>query len=111
MKPAVKTMLLDESGQKFFGEGPYRLLKEVEACGSLRQAAVNMGMAYTKARRLLRNAEAGFGVRLLVPTIGGVHGGGSVLSAEGAALLKKFEVYRAQCREANVRIYQEVFGE
>ena len=111
MKPAVKTLLLDESGQKFFGEGPYQLLKEVEACGSLHQAAINMGMAYTKARRLLRNAEAGFGVKLLVPTIGGVHGGGSVLSAEGIALLKKYEEYRRRCREANTAIYEEIFGE
>lgn len=111
MKPAVKVMILDDNGQKFFGEGPYKLLKFVEETGSLRQAAMNMEMAYTKARKLLLNAEAGFGVKLLIPSIGGAHGGGSVLSAEGIALLKKYEEYRRRCREANAEIYEDVFGE
>lgn len=111
MKPAVKVMILEDNGQKFFGEGPYRLLKSVEETGSLRQAAMNMEMAYTKARKLLQNAETGFGVKLLIPSIGGAHGGGSILSPDGAALLKKYEEYRRRSREINAKIYEEIFGE
>lgn len=49
MKPMAKVYLLDEDGERFFGEGPYRLLTEIRSAGSLRQAAASQGMAYTKA--------------------------------------------------------------
>ena len=31
MKPLTKVYLVDDNQQKFFGEGPFRLLKEVES--------------------------------------------------------------------------------
>jgi len=110
MKPAVKVLILDDDGNKIFGEGPFRLLKAVEETGSLRQAAITMEMAYTKARKLLLNAEKGFGVRLVIPTTGGSHGGGSKLSQEAKEILEKYEIYRKKCKEANERIYEEIFG-
>ena len=45
MKAITRLLFLDENNEKFFGEGPYRLLKEVEKSGSLRSAAASMGMA------------------------------------------------------------------
>ena len=57
MKAVTPILFLDEEGQKFFGEGPCRLLHAVEQTGSLRAAAGAMGMAYTKALKLLRQAE------------------------------------------------------
>ena len=50
-------------------------------------------------------------MKLLIPSIGGAHGGGSILSPEGAALLKKYEEYRRRSRETNAKIYEEIFGE
>ena len=40
MKVATKLQILDDSGEKFFGEGPCRLLRLVEQTGSLRCAAM-----------------------------------------------------------------------
>ena len=37
MRAAVKITFLDENGEKFFGEGPCRLLHAVEETGSLRR--------------------------------------------------------------------------
>ena len=54
MKAVIKVIFLDEMGEKFFGEGPCRLLHGVEETGSLRAAAQSMGMAYTKALKLVR---------------------------------------------------------
>lgn len=110
MKPAIKVLILSDDGDKIFGEGPYQLLKAVEETGSLRQAALSMEMAYTKARKLLLNAEKGFGVKLLIPTTGGVHGGGSVLSPQAKAILGKYELFRKRSREANEVIYKEIFS-
>lgn len=110
MEPMVKVYLMDEDGEKIFGEGPYRLLLETEKAGSLRHAASNMEMAYTKALKLLTRAEAALGYPLLTRATGGKSGGGSQLTPEGKELLAKYEVYRAKCKEANRRIYQEIFG-
>ena len=45
MKPEMRVYLMDDENRKFFGEGPYRLLRAVEETGSLRAAAGTMDMA------------------------------------------------------------------
>ena len=57
MRTMTRVTFLDDEGEKFFGEGPCRLLHAVEQTGSLRGAAQSMGMAYTKALKLVRRAE------------------------------------------------------
>ena len=64
MRAVTKITFLNDQGEKFFGEGPYRLLRGVEETGSLRAAAASMEMAYTKALKLLQNAEAALGFPL-----------------------------------------------
>ena len=61
MRAVTKIIFFDDSGEKFFGEGPCRLLTAVEETGSLRAAALSMGMAYSKALKLVKNAEAALG--------------------------------------------------
>lgn len=111
MKPAIRVLILNDDGEKIFGEGPYRLLKAVDETGSLRQAAIGMEMAYTKARKLLFNAEKGFGIQLVIPTTGGSHGGGSVLSPEAKELLAKYEFWKKKTKETNEKLYEEIFGD
>ena len=77
MQPNIRVMLFDEDGERFFGEGPLRLLHAVEETGSLRSAAQSMEMAYTKALHLLRRAEAVLGFAFTRRTIGGRGGGGA----------------------------------
>ena len=109
MKAVTRITFLDEAGEKFFGEGPARLLHGIEEKGSLRSAAISMDMAYTKALRILKNAEAALGFPLATRTTGGKDGGGSKLTTEGKAWLTKFEAYRDACNEANRVLYQEFF--
>lgn len=111
MQPITRLFFLDASGEKVFGEGPYRLLKGIETHGSLRAAAQDMQMAYTKALRILRRAEAAFGFPLTSRSIGGRDGGGSHLTPEGKELLEKYETYRRRCQEANRDIWHEIFPE
>ena len=105
----MRVYLLDEDGQKFFGEGPCRLLQAVEQTGSLRAAAASMGMAYTKALNMIKRAERAVGCPLTNRATGGKDGGGSQLTDAGKELLRKYEAYREQCDQANRRIYREVF--
>jgi molybdate transport system regulatory protein len=110
MKPEMRVYLMDDENRKFFGEGPYRLLRAVEETGSLRAAAGTMDMAYTKALKMLRHAEQAVGAPLTTRSTGGKDGGGSRLTPEGKELLAKYEAYRDQCAEANRRIYRQIFS-
>ena len=109
MKAVTKIMFLDDNGEKFFGEGPARLLRGIEEKGSLRAAALSMGMAYTKALTLIKNAEAALDFPLVIRTTGGKSGGGSTLTEEGKEWLAKYEAYRDACLAANHKLYMDFF--
>lgn len=111
MKAVTRIVFLDDRDQKFFGEGPCRLLRGVEETGSLRAASMQMGMAYTKALKLMKNAENALGFQLTMRTAGGRDGGGSRLTPEGKEWLQKYEAYRDACIQANSRLYLEFFSE
>ena len=101
MKSVTKIIFTDDDGNKFFGEGPMQLLRAIERTGSLRAAAMEMEMAYSKANKLLKQAEEKLGFRLTARSAGGKDGGGSVLTAEGRQLLRQYEAYRDACVKAN----------
>ena len=109
MKPVTKIQFFDENGEKFFGEGPCRLLKAVEETGSLRCAAASMEMAYSKALKLVKQAEAALGFPLTQRSVGGRDGGGSTLTPEGRAFLTQYKAYRDACVQANWELYAQYF--
>ena len=109
MKPAIRITLQDDQNEKFFGEGPCRLLKAIEKTGSLRSAAISMDMAYSKAMKLLKTAENALGFPLVLRTTGGKSGGGSSLTPEGRAWIAKYEAYRDACLRECHRLYREHF--
>mgnify|MGYP003425829212 CR=1 FL=1 len=111
MKAQTKIMFFDENNNKFFGEGPARLLHAIEQHGSLRSAALSMDMAYTKALKLIRNAENALGFSLIRRSTGGKDGGGSCLTEEGKEWLQRYEAYRDACEASNRRLYLEFFSE
>ena len=109
MKPVTKITLTDDNGIKFFGEGPCRLLRCVERTGSLRSAAMEMEMAYSKASRILKQAEENLGLPLTARSAGGKDGGGSILTPQGRQLLRQYEAYRDACVQANLALYRQYF--
>ena len=109
MKLVSKIVLTDDNGIKFFGEGPCRLLRGVERTGSLRAAALEMEMAYSKANKLLKQAEDSLGFPLTTRSAGGKAGGGSVLTPEGKRWLHQYEQFRDACIEANQTLFQQYF--
>ena len=62
---------LDNDG-KAFGDGPCELLERVEGTHSLHQAAKEMGMAYSKAWRLIGAMENRLGFLLIERKVGGL---------------------------------------
>mgnify|MGYP003376653896 CR=1 FL=1 len=69
-----------------FGRGIAKLCEGVKETGSLNQAAKDMGMAYSKAWRIVRETEQTLGVQLLDRK--GAHG--STLTPEGEVLLSTY---------------------
>lgn len=110
MRPSVKTYLVDDEGERVFGPGPAELLRRIREYGSLRAAAISMGMAYTKALALVRKAEAGLGSPLTTRVIGGSGGGGSTPTPEADELLACYERWTAACEMAADAQYASAFA-
>ena len=108
MKVACK-IWLDDHG-KVFGEGPYELLRRVEETNSLHEAASQMRMSYSKAWKLIRTLEKRLGFLLLDRKVGGLSGGGSQVTSKGKELMKRYELFEKEAREAVDKAYQRHFG-
>ena len=100
---------LDNHG-KAFGDGPCELLRRVEKRMSLRQAANQMGMSYSKAWRLIQTLEKRLGFALLERKVGGPSGGGSRVTSPGKALMSQYERFRKDVEKSIEKVYQKHFG-
>lgn len=95
--------------EKCFGPGIEKLLTRIAEMGSLRAAAADMGMAYSKAWRILRTAEAELGFKLIDSTTGGRTGGGARLTDEGERLLREYREFERECRESADALFKKHF--
>lgn len=109
MKVDCKIYLQNDEGTKFFGKGPMMLLEKVETYGSLNRAAKEMDMAYSKAFRLMKDAEAAFGFPLLERTTGGVSGGGSRLTPEAKEWVAKYATLEKRIKAYAEDAYNDIF--
>lgn len=98
-----------QDGERIFGPGVAELMQQVQVHRSLRSAAQAMEMAYSKAWRIIRNAEDGFGCKLLSSTIGGRNGGGAVLTPEGEAILAAYQRFAADINAYSQACFQDAF--
>lgn len=90
MQGEGKFYLTDQAGRRIFGPGPAELLEQVARTGSLRAAAQEMGLSYSKAQKILHAAERGLAVPLVSTEAGGLGGGGSTLTPQAQVLLAWF---------------------
>ena len=98
-------------GEAMFGPGVADLLARVRKYRSLRAAAASMEMSYSKAWRVIRDAENGFGCKLLSSTTGGRNGGGAVLTPEGEAILDAYQRFAIDVNAYSQTRFQDIFGE
>ena len=108
LHPVITVRLYTD--EKCFGPGVAMLLERAERLRSLRSAAMDMDMAYSKAWTIVRNADEQLGFKLLHSTTGGRHGGGAILTEEAKALLAAYDAYCRELREAADKLYGKYFA-
>jgi molybdate transport system regulatory protein len=108
MKIAYRVWL-DNDG-KAFGQGPYRVLKQIEKAGSLHQAAIDLKISYRKAWLMIDIVEKKLGISFLERKIGGLSGGGSQMTSAGKRFLKQYEKFREDVEKVLEKTFQKHFG-
>lgn len=91
-----------ESGS-VFGRGIAVLCRGVREKGSLNAAAKEMGMAYSKAWRIIKDTEDALGIELLIRN--GAHG--SHLTEEGDRLLDTYFAIEKELSQKAAELYKE----
>lgn len=87
-----------------FGRGVADLCLGVRTHGSLNAAAKHMGMAYSKAWRIIKETEDALGVQLLIRD--GAHG--SELTPEGKQLLDTYDAMSEKLSQEAVKLYEKL---
>ena len=109
LHPALTVRLYTD--KKCFGPGVAMLLRRVRTLRSLRAAAMDMDMAYSKAWSILRTAERELDMKLDRSTVGGRGGGGAALTGEGQRMLDAFDAFEAELKETAARLFPQYFQE
>ena len=87
------------------------LLELVGRTGSLHRAAGVMGMAYSKAWKMLRELERQWGFAMLERRPGGTGGGGSLLTPPAWELLRRYRALRWETERAAEQSFGRWFGD
>jgi molybdate transport system regulatory protein len=85
----VRVRIDFDSGSSI-GPGKIALLERIGACGSLSQAARELGLSYKRAWNLLDDLNHAFAEPVVATTTGGARGGGAQLTGFGQALIARY---------------------
>lgn len=91
---------LEYEGRPVIGEGREKMLRAIYEHGSIKQAALEIGISYRRMRGALREMEEIIGYPLVSVHRGGGAGGGAELTSEAHALLEAFEQLNTGFQEA-----------
>ncbi len=108
MKAVTRITFVTTTMKNFSGKVPAVSLHAIEETGSLRSAAISMGLAYTKALRIIKNAEAALGFPLTTLCWRKIRRW-KYTHSTGKEWLTKYETYRDACVHANRKLYLEIF--
>lgn len=108
LKPTIRLSILNPESESnsVFGRGIASLCLGVREAGSLNAAAKGMGMAYSKAWRIIKETEAALGIQLL--NRDGAHG--STLTEEGDKLLDAYQAIDEQLQKEAEKAFRTILS-
>ena len=92
-----------------FGDGLFNILINIDATGSISQAARQMNMSYRAAWGKIKFAEERWGVPLLITHVGGEMGGGASLTPDARELLDRFRKLRQVVNSFINYTFEDIF--
>lgn len=95
---------------KAFGHGVLQLMQGIEQKGSMQKAASDMGLAYSKAWKMMKTAEKELGFALLERKSGGKNGGGSQITEKGKDMMVRFTNFENELKIQADQLYQKYFN-
>ena len=102
-----KLWLSSVTGEGIIEEDKYKLLKLIDAKGSLKAASDELGISYRKAWGDMKKAESLLGYELIIRQRGGKSGGLSLLTEKAKKLLEAYNVLHTRMDDAVEKAYEE----
>jgi molybdate transport system regulatory protein len=110
LRARFKLWLNSDNVEGVFGDGKWRLLKEIDSEGSLNAASKTLRISYRKAWGDLEKAQETLNVVLVEKRRGGAAGGQSVLTEQGEKWVKAYARFRGEIEKAVEKAYKKHIG-
>ncbi len=107
----TKIYLINSENEKFMGIGVVWLLEEIKKQSSLRAAAAEIGISYSKAYSMIDMLERSLGKIILVRRRGGYSRQGAYLSEFGEDFLKTYKSFHQEIKEITREPYEKFNNE
>lgn len=95
--------------KKFYGPGIHQLLQLTEELGSLSAACQQMGISYSKGRRIVGGMEEELGAAVLETGQGGKTGGYSRLTPQAKDMMTRYGVFLEEAEAAVQELFRKHF--
>lgn len=110
LKARFKLWLSSKDAEGAFGDGKWRLLKEIDKKGSLNAASKNLKISYRKAWGDLKKAQKALGVDLVEKQRGGTLGGKTILTQQGKEWVRAYAEFRSDIEKTVEKAYKKHFA-
>jgi molybdate transport system regulatory protein len=104
-----KIWIEDARGKLVLGPGRLRIFDSIQRTGSIHAAAKELGMGYRAIWGKIKATEQRLGKRLLVRSVGGLHGGGSQLTPKGVALVEAYRIMQDHLSDEANKFFENTF--
>lgn len=108
MAEPVVRFRIDFAEHSSIGPGKIRLLEAIRDCGSLSQAARDLGMSYRRAWLLVESLRESFREPVTVASTGGKDGGGMLVTEFADALIKSYRQFERDLATLTARNFQAI---
>jgi molybdate transport system regulatory protein len=109
MKPRFN-LWIEINGDVVLSRWRIKLLKSIDATGSISSAAELMDVPYRRAWERINEMERRLGCDLLKTEVGGSGGGGAILTKEAKNLITRFDQFQNGIDEEIKQRFRNAFG-